>query len=167
MTRQAFGFAAVHYRAYEKKIPTRLVVRALSLANDKEKLQALLRHRFVQEKLCCGDLKFGPAARIGAGYGEERSAPLKLDDKGEIPRLRNLGHVSLQYARAKEVVSSEGGGKLELPKLELGYGEQQQVFVFAEVEDPKTAYAVEVEHYSEGAPGGLTILFVPERQYFR
>lgn len=167
MAKQAFGFAAVHYRAREKKIPTRLVVRALSAENDKAKLQALLRHRFVQEKLCCGDLKFGPAARISAGFGDASSPPLKPDCKDEIPRLENLGHVSLQYARVKEEVRCKGTGKIELPPLELGYGEQRQVFVFAEVEDPKTAYAVEVEHYSEGPSSGLTILFVPQRQYFR
>ncbi len=172
-----FAFAATNtLRDHED---TKLIVRVLDPARDREKLQGLVASPAIDRALACRNLKFAVPNGVQIAEGRERiitplpPAQFPVHHGGThtcTPRISRLGALTAQLAPHLIAPGTKlieaGHGAIDFKLLP---GEQRQTLIQVEPGDHENAvYAVEVAH--EGANGhaigGLVLLFVPPHNYF-
>jgi hypothetical protein len=165
----AFGFAATNILKHTDD--TKLEVRVLDPARDREKLQSLVAIKAVDRALACRGLKFGVPKSLHLAAGREGVIVPRTVHEGTqcLPRLGKLGPTT--FAQLKHL-ALPGTKPMEVKgpvDLKLLHGEMRQMFAVVEpCERERVVYAVEVSHSAAKGEniGGLVILFVPPHDYF-
>jgi hypothetical protein len=169
-----FAFAAGN--SFHGIEDTKLTVRVLDPAKDREKLQHLVAQKGIDRALSHRNLKFAVPNGVHVAEGRERIILPQslLYRKPEthvcVPQMTHFGEVSPELAKH---LTLPGSRLIEAAKgpidIKLLPGEQRQTLVQVEPGDHDNAiYAVEVSHHgADGRSiGGLVLLFVPPHNYF-